>query len=173
MVKQALVVIDMQQVAFDGVVIPPVVNGEELVKQLARFVSHCRPSMPIVYLQTKALSGMPYAEDVHGWEIHPEIAPGKDDVIFFKMGPSGFENPKLDSYLETVGVTDLIICGIWSEGCVAFTCRDAMKRGFNVWLVEDGHSTVRGSLKETNVVIAEQNKILVESGVRLLSATDR
>ena len=68
----ALLVIDMQLVAFDGKITLPIVDGSRLLDRVSTLVDVCRvEEIPIIYLQTCALSGQPYARDAHGWEIHP------------------------------------------------------------------------------------------------------
>ena len=74
--KCALLVIDMQLVAFDGKITPAIPNGGELLGTVLELIRSCRSArVPVVYVQTSALSGQPYAKDRHGWEIHPQIAP--------------------------------------------------------------------------------------------------
>jgi nicotinamidase-related amidase len=126
----------------------------------------------VIYTQTRALSGQPYATDVHGWEIHPEVAPRTDECIVFKVGPSGFENPELENILTKLDVGSVIVCGIWSEGCVAFTCESALELGYDVYLAADAHGTVRNSDTEAAIVIAEQNDKLGQSNILVLKTRD-
>ena len=156
--KCALLVIDMQLVAFDGKITPPIANGSQLLDRVSTLIDACRSARaPVIFLQTCAQSGQPYARDAHGWEIHAQAAPQRHEEIYFKVGPSGFENPRLHEHLTEIGIDTAIVCGIWSEGCVAFTAESALESGYDVTLDADGHGTVRDSHAEAELVVAEQN----------------
>ncbi len=148
----------MQLVAFDGKITPPIPDGSELLTKVSMLINACRSSCkPIFYIQTSAISGQPYAKDMHGWEIHPQVAPLAGETVLHKVGPSGFENPELHGKLQALGIQEVIVSGIWSEGCVAYTCNSALELGYTVWLVADGHSTVRDTESEAAKVVRETN----------------
>ena len=171
--KYALLVIDMQLVAFDGKITPPIVNGPQLLNKVSALIDTCRSkNTSIIFLQTCALSGQPYAKDVHGWEIHPQVVPLPDEHVVFKVGPSGFENPDLHKFLCEIGASRVIVCGIWSEGCVAFTCQSALELDYDVCLAADGHSTVRDTEADTAAVIAGQNEMLMRKNVSILDVEE-
>ena len=90
----------------------------------------------------------------------------------FKVGPSGFENPELDKILAGSDVGGVIVCGIWSEGCVAITCESALELGYDVCLAADAHGTVRNSAAEAAIVTAEQNDRLEQRNVIVLKTED-
>ena len=160
---QALLIIDMQLVAFDGKITPPIQDGAQVLKNVADLVTACRAAaLPIVYLQTRAASGQPYAEDVHGWAIHPTIAPETSDTIVFKVNSDGFEGTKLESVLNRLEVRDLITCGIWSEYCLARTSTTAIKLGFGVQVAADAHGTVSENKKSARAIVNKQNMILAQ-----------
>ena len=171
--KYALLVIDMQQVAFDGKITPPIINGPKLLNKVAALIDTCRSThTPIIFLQTCAFSGQPYAKDAHGWEIHPQVVPLPEEKIVFKVGPSGFENPDLHALLCEIGAHSVIACGCWSEGCVAITCQSAVELDYDVYLAGDGHSTVRSTLADTAAIIAEQNELLRQNKVTIVDVEE-
>jgi nicotinamidase/pyrazinamidase len=43
----------------------------------------------------------------------------------------------LAGYLRDKGITDVFICGLAGDICVYFTAKDAIKEGFNTWIVRD------------------------------------
>lgn len=170
--KYALLVIDMQLVAFDGEITPPIASGDQLIVTLSSLISSCRAAnIPVIYAQTCAASGQPYAQDVHGWEIHPEVAPLETDPVFYKVGPSVFENSDFNDFLTELETTTIIVCGIWSEGCVSITSRGALKRGYEVWLAANGHGTVRQSESEARELVTDQNTLLAQRGAVVIDST--
>ena len=169
----ALLVIDMQLVAFDGTITPPIRNASPLLSNVATLIGACRSAqIPVLFVQTCAPAGRPYARDVHGWEIHPHVAPKPGERVFFKVGPSGFENPKLHEHLSAMDVNDVLVCGIWSEGCVAYTCRSAIELGYGVCLAADGHSTVRDSDADAAAVVVQQNDALRQQHAGVLATEE-
>ena len=165
----ALLVIDMQQVAFDGEITPPVNLGSQLLDTVADLIEGCRSkNIPILFAQTNAPPGRPYAKDTHGWNVHAQVTPLAGEQIIFKVGPSAFETPELEVALNELGSRVLIVCGIWSEGCVSITARGALKRGYGVCLASDGHGTVRDNDEEARAIIREQNELLSERGVSVI-----
>ncbi len=54
----------------------------------------------------------------------------------------------LDGYLRSRGITDLYICGLALDFCVAWTAEDARSFGFNATLIEDASRAIdlNGSL---------------------------
>jgi nicotinamidase-related amidase len=72
-----------------------------------------------------------------GIEICAEVAPAVDEPVFDKQALSCFSNPSLAPYLTSRGIGTLIVCGVWTEACVALSVRDAIGHGLRVLLVKD------------------------------------
>ena len=162
-IKYALIVIDMQLVAFDGEITPPITNGSQVLQNVSRLVEICREhDIPIIFLQTCAASGQPYAKDTHGWEIHPVISVQPEDQIVFKTGSDGFRNTALQEILTRIGATGVITCGIWTEYCVSATSLSAIKLGYKVCVAADGHGTVRETADEAANVVSSENDALMQ-----------
>ena len=166
----ALLVIDMQLVAFDGAVTPPVNDGTRVLQNVADLIKICRSkNVPVVYLQTCAISGTPYAEDVHGWEIHPLVAPEPHDTIVKKVLSSGFENTHLDEVLKSISASLLITCGIWSEFCLTATSLDGAKLGYDILIASECHGTVAENLEKALLASETQNQLLAGEGLAVCS----
>lgn len=171
--SHALLVIDMQLVAFDGEVIPPVSDGTRLLADVSKLVRLCRrQGMPIVYAQTSAAPGHPYARDVHGWEIHPRLEPQPDDRVVLKPRSSAFDDTDLADVLRDLGVTTIITCGVWSEFCVTNTSLDATRLGYRVLVAADAHGTVASSVAAARSVVERQNHRLSKQGLTVLTIDD-
>ena len=168
-----LLVIDMQLVAFDGKITPAITSGDRLLGNISTLIDVCRSmGVTVMFTQACAPPGKPYAVDSHGWEIHPALTPVSSEQIISKVGPSAFENAEFEKSLTSLGTTDIIVCGNWSESCVSITCRGALKRGYNITLAADGHGTVRTSEDEANTIIEEQNELLARRGADVISIKD-
>lgn len=169
----ALLVIDMQEVAFDDEITPAITMGDNLLEIVGQLVrGFRRHRVPIVYIQTSAASGRPYAPDAHGWAIHSDVAPEPEERVVIKHQSSGFDGTSLESILREMGIGTLAVCGIWSQFCVANTCRDAVRAGFDVAVIADAHGTVDDTVEKANAVVAEQNRLLAEQGITVLTSDE-
>lgn len=72
------------------------------------------------------------------------------DIVVEKTHPNGFLETSLEEVLRDLGVTTLLISGYASQACVQETVHGAVTLGFEVIIVEDGHSGgQRGFMAET------------------------
>jgi nicotinamidase-related amidase len=77
------------------------------------------------------------------------------DFVVEKIAYSAFYMTRLEWLLRRLGISDLLVCGIVTNGGVASTVRDAAVRDFRVTLLEDGcaafdpatHDTAIAALK--------------------------
>lgn len=65
------------------------------------------------------------------------LAPAPRDFFVLKPRHSGFYHTALPLLLEHLGVRELIVCGVATDICVAFTANDAHLRGYRIWLPEE------------------------------------
>lgn len=78
------------------------------------------------------------------WQFAPGITPREQDIVIHKRAADSFYQTELQEELQNRGVTNLVVVGVRTEFCIDTTCRAAISQGFDVTLVEDGHTTVDG-----------------------------
>jgi nicotinamidase-related amidase len=156
----ALVIIDVQLGMFDES--NPVYKGDELLDTIKRLIERARGAdIPIVFIQHDGGNeNSPIHPDKPGWSIHPAIHPEKNDVILRKRHPDAFQETRLQEELEKAGIQKLVIAGIQTDYCVDTTCRRAYSLGYDVTLVEDGHSTWDTEILKAAQIIAHHNYVL-------------
>lgn len=66
-----------------------------------------------------------------------ELELGEDEIVLPKSASGVFNATNVEYLLRNLGVTDLALCGVFTDQCVESTVRDASDRGFYVTLVGD------------------------------------
>ncbi len=79
------------------------------------------------------------SDDAH---IVPELKAIKESQIIPKNTYSAFHETGLEETLRSLKVTDLVIGGVMTNLCCETTARDAFVRGFRVFFLTDGTSTI-------------------------------
>lgn len=113
-------------------------------------------------------------KETKGAEFNPDLNTEELDRVFLKGtkdkddGYSAFEatNLNLADYLQKSGVDELYISGLATEYCVKETALDAVKNGFDVYLIEEA---VAGINEDDVKTALEEMK---EAGVNIVSATE-
>lgn len=109
-----------------------------------------------------------------GAEFHKSLLQNKANLIIRKGmnreidSYSGFSDNAghqtgLRGYLKDNNVEDVYVCGLATDYCVKYTALDAVKFGFNVFVIEDAcKATNKKNKKETL-------KEILNSGVKIIS----
>jgi nicotinamidase-related amidase len=70
-------------------------------------------------------------------QVLEQIAPQDSDVLLVKTGSSVFNSTNIEHLLRNMGVTTLVLTGVWTNSCVESATRDAGDRDFRVIVAED------------------------------------
>ena len=160
----ALLVIDVQRGLFEKTI--PIYRADELLDNIEALIARAhRAGALVVYVQHASKAALP--EGSEDWQLHPRLKPLKKDFVVHKTHPSALEGTPLDEALKARKISRLVVTGLVSHGCVRATCIDAQAKGYDVILVEDGHSNYH---KHAAQVVAEVNARLAD-GVAKLRAT--
>lgn len=168
MAPEVVLLIDLQNAVFDGGQIPPAYQAQRLLDHASALLHAARQSgVPVIHVQHCAPAGEALEEGGPGWPIYAPLAPHGGEPIVRKRLSSAFEGTELHATLQELGARSLIVTGIQSEHCVAATCRAALNLGYDVYLVEDGHSTWPDGDRSAEEIVASQNHELNDAGVVL------
>jgi nicotinamidase-related amidase len=171
----ALLVIDIQRGAFDGVRCPPIDSPERFVGNAGQLVEAARAGQrPIVFIQhSESDPRAPFEKGSVHWQLHESLQPqGAHESRLEKYASSAFEGTALDAQLRAQGVDTLVLCGLQSEFCVSNTARSALLLGYRVLLAQDAHSTWPSEGLSAAEMRAQVDARLAEAGAALGSTDE-
>ena len=172
MSNQALLVIDIQRGAFDGLRCPPIDSPDRLVAHAGRLLQAARAGgHVVVFIQHCDEPGSPFEEGSTHWQLHESLVPAPGELRVSKHASSSFEGTDLHAQLQARAVTELVLCGLQSEFCVSNTTRSALQLGYTVRLARDGHNTWPSEGRSAAEIEAEANTRLAAEGA-VLETTD-
>ncbi|MCY7387760.1 MAG: cysteine hydrolase [Burkholderiales bacterium] len=173
MSASALLVIDTQQAAFNGVFCPPIDRAENLVTNARALIDAARDiGTPIIFIQHSEGKGEPFEEGTSHWEFHEQLTPHAGEPVVKKYVSSAFEKTDLDAKLAALGVRDLIICGLQSDFCVSNTSKSALALGYRVHIASDAHSTWPSNGQTPAAIVRDVNNDLQSRGAVLESTAE-
>ncbi|WP_231689625.1 isochorismatase family protein [Bacillus sp. FJAT-27245] len=150
----ALLVIDAQVGMIEGPKFGPVFEKEALLDTMKKVVDKARSeSVPIIFMMDTEIASPISIES----QVHPHISPTRDDITITKKAADAFHLTTLHDYLQTLDIRHLVIMGCKTEYGVDTTCRSATTLGYDVTLVEDGHSTTANKVLGAKEIIAHHN----------------
>lgn len=141
--KDALLIIDVQNDYFPGGTneLSHPYEAEDRIRELIAESREC--GRPIIYIRHfNPPDDTFFIEGTFGAEISDRIKPAPEDKVIIKRYPNSFLETELDEYLKSIGVTELIVCGMMTHMCVDTTVRAAMDYGYSVKLVADACATM-------------------------------
>lgn len=154
----AVLVIDVQQGLCEGEAAahdcPGVIHRINQVTHTARTAA-----VPVIFIQHEARNG--YLEhNSPAWQLATGLECQPDDLRVRKTSSDAFLNTPLEALLRSMGVTQLVICGMHTEFCVDTTTRRALALGYPVLLVSDGHTSAGNAAIGPQQVIDHHNATL-------------
>ena len=140
MPSQALIIIiDAQVGLIENPDAPPGDRAALLDTLEALLADARRTGVPVVFVQDEDVGAGNAAP--HAIHLHPRIAPRPDEAVIPKGGTSAFFRTTLEQTLHERGATRLVLAGCKTAYCIDTTARHAIGLGYQVTVVEDGHST--------------------------------
>jgi nicotinamidase-related amidase len=167
--ETALLIIDVQNGVLGAV--GETYNAVNLLSNLESLINRARKAeVPWIYVQHNEDHQL--EAGTWEWQIHLRLAPREGDTIIQKWHPDSFHDTLLEGELRRLGVRDLVIGGLQTEWCVDSTVRRAFSLGFNVTVVEDGHSTMSTQVLEASKVIIHHNRVFCGGFAKVVKAED-
>ena len=126
----ALLIIDEQEFYFPGGMVP-LVDPEAASEKTAVVLKLFREqNLPVIHIQHAG-----------GTPIHKNVAPQPGEKVITKREANGFNGTDLLSFLMSLKIRRIVICGMQTQMCVEATTRAAYDFGFKCIVVEDACTT--------------------------------
>ena len=90
-------------------------------------------------------------------QIREEIAPQLGDVVLTKSGSGVFTSTNLDHMLRNMGISSVILTGIWTNSCVETTSRNAGDLDYRQVIVEDCCTAMTKALHDHALAYLDKN----------------
>ena len=143
----ALLVIDVQNDYFPKGHFP-LWNAEATLTHIETAIAKANAQgIPVIHIQhiaNPAYGISPFFnEGTDGVHIHPRIlAAAPDAPIVVKQHADSFVNTTLEATLSSLGVTELLVCGMMTQNCVTHTAISKSAEKYTVSIVADCCTTV-------------------------------
>ena len=152
-----LILIDIQNDYFDKG--SNTLTGSEKVSENAGLIldKFRADKLNVIHIQHIALKPTAtfFLPGTFGAEIHKNVKPLEQEKVIIKHYPNSFRETVLLDYLRTIGINDMVICGMMTHMCVDSTTRAAKDFGFNCTVIGDACAT-RDLIINAQIVKAEE-----------------
>ncbi len=141
--KRALLVIDVQNEYFTGKLpITYPLGSLDKILQVMNIAE--QQGMPIIVVRhTQPQADTPiFRKGSKEWELHPEIAKRRYDLLIDKNVPGSFTGTELETWLKNRGIDTVVIAGYMTQMCCDTTARQASHLGFSVEFLADATGTL-------------------------------
>ena len=99
----------------------------------------------------------------------PELEPKKGEIVFSKTASSPFNSTNIDYVLRNLGIEQLIIVGVVTNGCISTTVRDASDLSYEVVLIEDACAAVTEKLHTSTIEAIRDDYAKIRSTENIIS----
>ena len=162
----ALIIIDVQQGLFEK--LTPIYQAERFLENLDLLIESARQAgVPVIYIQHSNNKTLIKGSDA--WRLHPAIQPLDGEDVIHKLHGDAFIDTNLHEILQASNVNVLVLTGLVTHGCVRATSLGAIKKGYQVILISDGHSNFS---KDAPGLIEKWNRTLSEKGAQIVATRE-
>lgn len=135
--KTALLVIDVQQALIDECP----ARMEEFMLNLKLLIDAAHKNdTEVIYVRHDGGKDDMLAYGSPGWQLERSLTPRADERVFDKRFGSAFRQTGLQDYLNSQGISRLVICGMQTEYCIDTSVKVAFEHGFEV-IIPSGATT--------------------------------
>jgi nicotinamidase-related amidase len=164
--KTALLIIDVQRALFTRPT--PVYNDSRMLETINILVDLAHLyNFPVIYVQHSNQSIL--REGTDGFKLHPALKRSPEDLSVIKKHGNAFQGTTLQSIMESRGLECLIVTGMVTQGCIRATSLGGVDLGYEMFLVQEGHSNYSENAPQ---IIQAHEEELKNAGVNLVNVDE-
>jgi len=164
--RAALLVIDVQNGLFRAST--RVFNEKQFLENVNALITRAHAAgAPVFMIQHSADRFL--VEGTDDWLVQPDVVRDQREIPVHKKHGDSFEGTDLGEHLARLGIRHVVVSGMVTHGCVKNTVLGALKRGYQVTLVKDAHTSYS---KDAAQFVREWNEKLEQKGAGLRAASE-
>jgi nicotinamidase-related amidase len=157
----------------ENVVIPNVKRLQTAAREQGIEVIHVRVASTTAdgrdsTLRYKAL-GLRTPRDTKEAQFLEEVGPEGDELVISKTTSSAFNSTNIDRLLRNLGIRNLIVTGVVTNGCVESTTRSAAELDYGTIVVEDATAAMAPQLHEHSILSMSYKDAVIHSTDEVLA----
>ena len=141
--QTALLIIDVQNDYFPGGK-NELIGSMDSLYQVKKLLNYFRmKNLPVFHVQhlSNRSSATFFLPDTSGSMIHDNVKPIAGETIIRKHYPNSFRETILNDTLKSMGINQLVICGMMTHMCVDSTIRAAYDLGYICTVADNACAT--------------------------------
>lgn len=84
-------------------------------------------------------------------EIVAELAPLEGEAVINKVTMGAFCSTGIDSYLKSMGISEVVLTGVSTNNCVGMTAMEAADKGYGAVLISDATGTCSDRMQDATL----------------------
>lgn len=159
---------------------------ELVVPTVARLASVFRDAaLPVIYARCATqqgngsdltarhrAKGIVYPVNSKEAQILNEISPQERDIVLTKTGSGCFASTNLDHLLRNMGVSTIVVTGMWTNSCVETTVRNAADLDYRTVIIEESCVAMTPERHEYTLNFLDNNFCTVKSVEEVIEAVE-
>lgn len=101
--------------------------------------------IPVIYVNDTFAAGSDFVSTLEaciqteqpGHHVARLLPPTENDYVLLKPNPSAFDSTELEPLLKSLGARKLVLVGFATDLCVLKSAKDALARGYELWVPSD------------------------------------
>jgi len=155
----ALLLIDIQK----GLTKRKLHNFPLFVQTINQSINTFREAKDLIIFVQHNNKQLKYLTD--DWKIDERIDKRDNDLTIQKFRGNAFFETDLENILREKNITEIVVCGLVSHGCVKATCLSGLQLGFQTAILRNGHTSWD---KNAEMMINHVENELIEKGVEIV-----
>ncbi|MCR6688616.1 cysteine hydrolase [Cellulomonas sp.] len=96
--------------------------------------------------------------------------PVRDEIVLDRIRMSAFNGTSLDPILRNLGITTVVVVGVWTNMAVEHTVRDAADHGYEAVIVSDATSSINAEWQAAGLGYALTNIATIATTEEVVAA---